>query len=369
MDQTDLLWRHLARVAARYPSPHNTQPLRLRVDDPRTATILFDRTAALPAHPLGVLFGHVTVGVYLECLSVAAHASGHVLDVDLVEGPVRPLDAGQPDDPGQPGPEAPAGRWQRVARVSLVDVGTRVDDLDPGLLERRRTSRLPYDGRDVAPYVLRRVADECVAAGHRFATSGHAPTVAEVVALDQEALFDDLRTPLVRHELAQWVRTSERAARASRDGFSPRTLGTPGPLLRAVLTHPRFWLGGPAAALTRRVRRGGSRGTPRVAWLRGPLRDEPDAVAAGRLLLRVWLVLTEEGVAVHPYGSLVTGPRALPRFHRLVGELGQDGLGTWMILRLGHSAEPPCSLRRPLEDMLVLPAGPAPVGIAIEGAR
>jgi hypothetical protein len=33
--------------------------------------------------------------------------------------------------------------------------------------------------------------------------------------------------------------------------------------------------------------------------------------------------------------------------------VGDDGLATWLVMRLGHSGEPPRSLRRPVEDMLV----------------
>ncbi|WP_336921237.1 hypothetical protein [Aquipuribacter sp. SD81] len=340
MDQPDALWRHLARVAARYPSPHNTQPMRLHVDSPERATLLFDRAAVLDAHPLGVLFGHVTVGVYLECLSVAAHAVGHGLDVELEGGPdATPVAAGE--------------GLQPVARLRLVPLGSRVPDLDPALLHRRRTSRLPYDGRDVDAHVLRLVAAECAGAGHRLATSAVPDVVAGVVALDTEALVADLTTPAVRAELAAWVRTSERAARATRDGFGPRALGTPGLLLRLVLAHPGLLRRGPVAALARRVRRATSAGTPRVAWVRGRLDGPADAVAAGRLLLRVWLVLTEHGVELQPYGSVVTSPWSLTRFHEVVGEPAADGLATWLVVRLGHSAEPHRSPRRPLEDTVV----------------
>jgi hypothetical protein len=335
MDQSDRLWRHLARVAARYPSPHNTQPLLLQVEGPDRASVLFDRAAALGAHPLGLLFGHVTVGAYLECLSVAAHATGHLLDVEVPDEPVR----------------AGAGT-QVVARVRLVDVGTRVDDLDPALLERRRTSRLPYDGRDVPAHVLRLVATECERAGHAFATSGVPSVVHRVVALDQEALFADLASPRRRAELASWIRTSEREARNSRDGFSPRTLAVPAWLLRLVLARPGLFVTGPLAVLARRARLATSAGTPRVAWVRGPLGSPQEAVTAGRLLLRVWLLLTAHGVELHPYGSVVTSEHALPLFHEAVGETagagGDDGPGAWLVLRLGYSAEPARSLRRPV---------------------
>ncbi len=250
-------------------------------------------------------------------------------------------------------------RYQAVAHLRLSAQGVPVPDLDPALLEVRRTNRLPYDGRDLPEPVLAEIAAECAAAGHRFGSTDSRHHVARVVDLNQRTLFDDLATPRVREELRAWMRYSRRSAAARADGFSAECLVTPGPLLRSVFEQPRLWATRPMQALSRRVYLRSMRGTPRVAWVRGPVRSTDDAVAAGRLLLRLWLRLADHGVAVHPMGSLVTNPASLADVDRTVAEVTgeparpDDGL-TWMVLRLGYGPVPPESLRVPLHERVHL---------------
>lgn len=374
-------WSTVARAVRRTPTPHNTQPLHLHVTGPLEATVLFDRTRALPAHPLGLLFGHVTLGIFVESVAVAAHGLAHEVEVDLVPGEVRPLpaardaSAGQGAAAGQGGPHGPLDpadpRFQAVARLRLVPVAGPVPDLDPALLGLRRTNRLPYDGRDLPEDVLAGLAQECSSVGHRFGSTDSRHHVARVVDLNQRTLFDDLATPPVREELRAWMRYSRRSAAARADGFSAQCLATPGLLLRSVFEHPRLWATGPMQALSRRVYLRSMRGTPRVAWVRGPMDSTDDAVAAGRLLIRLWLRLAADGVAVHPMGSLVTNPASLADVDRTVAEVTgrpaapEEGL-TWMVLRLGYGDVPPESLRVPLHARVHLADS---VALADEGVR
>jgi hypothetical protein len=367
-------WSTIARTVRRTPTPHNTQPLHLHVTGPLEATVLFDRTRALPAHPLGVLFGHVTVGILVESVAIAAHALGHEVDVRLVPGEVRPLPAP---------PEAFAGatvdltdeRYQPVAHLRLVPTGRPVPDLDPALLEVRRTNRLPYDGRDLPEDVLAELALECVTAGHRFGSTDSRRHVAHLVDLNQRTLFDDLATPPVREELRAWMRYTRRSADARADGFSAECLATPGLLLRSVFEHPRLWATRPMQALSRRVYLRSMRGTPRIAWVRGPLDTTADAVAAGRLLIRLWLRLAAHGVAVHPMGSLVTNPTSLAEVDATVAAVtgnptGADAGLTWMVLRLGYGDVPPESRRVPLHARVHLSDSVGTtVALADEGVR
>ncbi|WP_380165130.1 hypothetical protein [Jannaschia sp. R86511] len=348
-------WPSIARTVRRTPTPHNTQPLHLHVTGPLEATVLFDRTRALPAHPLGLLFGHVTVGILLESVSIAAHALGHDVEVDLVPGDVRPL----PPAPAGPGAVDPAdARFQPVAHVRLTPAGPFVPDLDAGLLAVRRTNRLPYDGRDLPVAVLAELAQECAVAGHGFGSTDSRHLVAQVVDLNQRTLFDDLATPPVREELRAWMRYTRRSADTRADGFSARCLHTPGPLLRSVFEHPRLWATRPMQTLSRLVYLRSMHGTPRVAWVRGPMGSTADAVAAGRLLIRLWLRLAAHGVAVHPLGSLVTNATSLAEVDdvvaRATGETTPAAGLTWMVLRLGYGPVPPQSRRVPLHDRLHL---------------
>ncbi len=350
MDTPSSPWSRIALMIDRYPSPHNTQPLHLLVHDQHEATVLFDTACALPAHPLGLVFAHVTVGVYVEQASIAAHALGYELDVEVLPDPVRPAVGVDPRTPATPDGD----RLQPVARLRLRTLeGRPVADLDPALMRLRRTSRLPYDGRDVPAAVLAELREECERSGHRWGSTGEPRDVTRVVDLNQQTLFDDLATPVLRDELRAWVRFSARSARRTADGLSSQSLHTPGLLLRTVFRHDRVWALPPLRALSRRVYLRSMRGTPRVAWVRGPLATTEDAVRAGRLLIRLWLRLAAHGVAVHPFGSVVTNDRSLRVFETVVGApRPTPDSQVWMVLRLGHGARPPRSLRHPVHQHL-----------------
>lgn len=350
MDTPSSPWSRIALMIDRYPSPHNTQPVHLLVHDQREATVLFDTACALPAHPLGLLFSHVTIGIYVEQASIAAHALGLGLEVEVLTDLVRPAVGVDPSTPAGPDGD----RLQPVARLRLdTPDGGPVDDLDPELMRVRRTSRLPYDGRDVPAAVLAELREECERSGHGWGSTGEPDVVVRVVDLNQQTLFDDLATPAVRDELRAWVRLSSRSARRSADGFSPECLHTPGLLLRTVFRHDRLWALPPLRALSRRVYLRSMRGTPRVAWVRGPLGTTEDAVRAGRLLIRLWLRLAGHGVAVHPFGSVVTNEGSLRAFEDVVGvPRPTPDAQVWMVLRLGHGTEPPRSLRHPVHQHL-----------------
>jgi hypothetical protein len=63
------------------PSPHNTQPYRLRVIDDQEAEVIFlPRRGLYVADPLG-RFTWLTAGVFIEICSIAAHSLGFDLVV------------------------------------------------------------------------------------------------------------------------------------------------------------------------------------------------------------------------------------------------------------------------------------------------
>jgi hypothetical protein len=88
----------------------------------------------------------------------------------------------------------------------------------------------------------------------------------------------------------------------------------------------------------------GMRGTRTVGWWSGPFDGPNDWHSAGRVLGRSWLELTRLGVQIHPFGSVITNPRAHARFAERVGPAsGTDRF--WLLVRLGRSGVPPRSYR------------------------
>ncbi len=141
---TASVWVAILRDVHRYPSPHNSQPIGVRIVDGHRADVLYDLDRGLPAEPYGIPFGHVCAGIFLELLAIAAHARG--LDVvEDVSNADMDFDA--------------AERLHHLARVALVprdepadDPGRGVDRQTPNVAPAIRRS----DGPSRGPRTARR---------------------------------------------------------------------------------------------------------------------------------------------------------------------------------------------------------------------
>ena len=327
-------WTELVELARWAPSPHNIQTWRVRPLSARQAELLYDPARTLPATDPDGAFTKAGLGVFVETLAVAAASAGLRLDVDWGDFDLD-HDAASP---------------QRAGSLRLADGGS--DSLDAGLIRRRRTSRLPFDGRRVDEALLAELERLCAGFGHSFTSTSERSLVDWVLALNRDTLFYDLADARARAEIGSWLRFSERHAAAQRDGFSPRCLGFPGWLLFLFFRLPAVaQLPGISAAIRRRYF-ATMAGTRTVAWIQGPFGGHRDSIEAGRLLARLWLTLTKHGVQLHPFGSIITNPRANARLRDLLG-LGDGETPPWLIVRLGYSAEPPRSHRLRTDELLV----------------
>lgn len=331
------VWTAILRAVRRYPSPHNSQPIRLRIIDAHHAELYYDLDRGLPAEPYGIPFGHVCAGIFVELLAIAAHAHGVEVDEDLCFDDMD-FDA--------------MHRLHRLGRVTLVPCDGPVPDLDVDLIARRRTSRLPYDARTVPAGVLAHLDAEARRWGHRLGSTTDRASVERIVRINQRTLFDDVTNPAVRHELATWLRYSQQEAARRRDGLSATCLHVPGPVLRWFVEHHAWWSRPGPHQLARWLYLRSMRGVRHLAWLTGPFETTEDAVRAGRAFIRCWLLLTEKGLAMHPLGSVITNPRSHAALVDAVGEDQTQGM-TWMLMRIGYSPEPPRSHRLPAGDLLV----------------
>lgn len=344
---TGAVWRSIVEDVRRYPSPHNSQPIKLRPLDELSAQVLYDLDLGLPAESFGIPFGHVCAGVFLESLAVVAAAHGYRV--------VEHLDHAEMD-------------FEAADRMHLLGVVhlEPAPDLDPAaaaerlsLFRRRQTSRRPYDNTLVAPDVVARAAQVAAAAGYELRTTADQRLVTELVRINQATLFADLRNDAVYTEIMHWLRFSKADAAARADGLSAETMLIPGPVLRFAMGHRGLWTMPVIGGLIRAVYLRTMRGVRQLGWLEGPFAGPADYIAAGRAFLRVWLDLTAQGVHLHPFGTVITNPGSHARFVAAVDAVETDGRMAWMLFRFGHSATPPSAHRRPAAAML-LDGGGAP---------
>ena len=335
------LWHAIGTYAQRCPSPHNTQPFRLRVASDAEADLVFLPRRGLPtADPLG-RFTWLTAGIFAELCLIAAHALGQELEIAW---DVTPMYAnGDTQTP------------QVVARLRLTAAPAPVADLDPQLILDRQTSRLPYDGTPVPSAVIAELQVEAARLGHRFETRCDPEAIAHVVELNRQALFHDLDDDALRGELTNWLRFSGREEDLMRDGLSARCLTFNGPLLRSFFVQHRFWTMPGVRHVVGTVYGATMKGIGTIGWLRGRYVTPADWVAAGRVMIRLWLMLTRAGFYWHPYGSVIPSEAArtnMVKYLKLPEERGEEDM-VWLLLRLGASPRPPVSHRLPAADILL----------------
>lgn len=338
-------WPALLEEARHYPSPHNSQPITVRVRDAGHAEFCYDLDRGLPAEDFGVPFGHVCAGVFLESLATVAAGHGWAVRESLC------------------GDDLDFSATQRQHLLGTLDLTPA--EVTPqatarlAAFRRRRTSRRPYLPTPVDPAVPAEIARIAAGCGHGFGRTDDRALVEDLVRINQETLFDDLRDDAVHAEILAWLRTSKRAAVETGDGLSAETLLMPGWLLGFAMRHRELWDLPVVGAAFRRVYLGTMRGVRELGWLTGPFSCPLEYVEAGRCFMRVWLAFTHHGVHLHPFGTVITNPRSHTAFVEAAGVDESGGVMAWMLFRYGRSEPPPRAWRRDLPAMLLEPAGGA----------
>jgi hypothetical protein len=339
------LWLDLVEDVRWYPSPHNSQPIKLRIISDTAAVVFYDLDLGLPAESFGIPFGHVCAGVFLESLSVVAAARGY-RTIEFLEHSEMDFNA-----------------EDRLHRIGTVRLEPRAgDDEAQSTAQRRlsafqfrRTSRLPYDSRIVGNELLASASSIAAAQGYEFRSTTDARIVSLLMQINQKTLFSDLRNDAVYAEIMHWLRFSKDEAAALGDGLSAETMIMPGPVLRFAMRHRGLWSFPLIGGLIRAIYLRTMRGVRQLGWLEGPFAEPADYLEAGRTFMKVWLFFTEKGVCLHPFGTVITNPASHAAFVRAAGiHEGADRMA-WMLFRFGYSTTPPAAHRRPATSTLLSP--------------
>jgi hypothetical protein len=328
------IWQEILNDARWAPSPHNTQPWLVRPVSPETAELYAPRERLLPVEDPDGRRETAAQGIFLEALDVAASRLGLTVETE----PLLPALGSDAD-------ERPL--------VARLRIGPRDEParFAAQLLQRRRTSRIPYDGRPVDERALAELSAIAAEVGHEVSFTDDPALVTWVLSLNADTVFYDLDEDDRRKEIGLWTHASERAALARGDGFSPRTLGFAAPLVQLFFHRHGVFRPRLVRALARKLYLRSMRGTTTVGWISGPWSTPEHCLTAGRMLLRFWLALTAHGLYLQPFGSVITNPTSHARLaERLRAREGERQV--WLLLRIGSGPEPPRSARRALAEIL-----------------
>src|SRR5258708_38678675 len=78
-------WEPIIQTALRTPSPHNTQPWRLRIKDDFHATLFMETARTLPDEDTTGHFLVCAMGMFLESLRIISANAGFALRYTLID--------------------------------------------------------------------------------------------------------------------------------------------------------------------------------------------------------------------------------------------------------------------------------------------
>jgi hypothetical protein len=316
-------WAAIGELARLAPSPHNTQPFRIRPISDEEAEILLLCDRLLPEEDHGNRYVFSGIGLFARAIELAGAHHGLTAAVP----PVPFLDPAAFD---LSSPPVVVGRARILGPAPVVPADA--------LLAARRTARMPYRDEAVDPAVIAELTALAAAAGHQLATESDPARVAALLHLNAEAIGDNLQIAPERREIERWYRVG--ATPVHGDGLWNIPLAQPawevklgfslpGLFRLPVLKQVAVW-----KHLRTQV------GTRHVALLSGPFSTWPELVDAGRLLMDLWLALTRHGLYLHPFGSTLTNAVYAKR----IADFYQRDAG-WLLFRFGHADPPPVAPR------------------------
>lgn len=335
-------WKRLLETAIYAPSPHNVQPWRVRILSDETADLLIEKSRTLPKEDPTGSFIILTMGLFIEALTILAAEISLKLDFHLYQSA------------SQFTPEQIAKTESELlpfARLSLVQQEKQAAGNSKSmdvLFRTRRTSRLSFSSQPVPATAVRALSKLATEWGQAYAQVTAPEIIEQILKRNIEAVFEDLNAPPYHDEIVEWFRFTDRSARQTRDGLDYRCMNS---------SRLSFWLAARVpqllqlpltSALLKKVYRRQLGHVPTIAMLSGPFWEPESAFETGRFLMHFWLELAKRDLYIHPYGNLVTNKAAANWCLELIGVPE-----VWLIFRIGFSKVPPRSYRRSVEEVLV----------------
>jgi nitroreductase len=313
--------RFLLQWAVLAPSRHNTQPWSFEIEGDELR-VYADAARSLPvADPDGRQLV-MSCGAALVNLRLAAAHFGHATSREIL----------------------PAHRRDGLlARLRLEERSASTPEAEEMFraIPRRRTNRLPLDGREppegLVTALLREARRE--GASLRPVEAHQRRVVADLIAEGDEAQWSSSR---FRRELAGWTRTNSSARRDGLPGFALGMSDAAAylqPLLLRVQTR--------AHAEAERDRRR-ALGTKALLLLSTPRDGTAEWIQAGEALQRVLLRATAAGL----FASYFAQPIEMPVLRRRLAEAVGDPGAPQVMFRLGYGLEPRATPRRGVDQVL-----------------
>jgi len=331
-------WRELLEWARHAPSPHNVQPWKLKLIHDDEAELYIDSKRTLPKEDLSGSFLLLAMGLFIETLQILAANRKLRLSyefIDNLENIVPQFDSVEQ-------------KYIPFARLKLQKHEEAQTLFSDQTILERRTSRIPYQTSTVPAETVLSLQQMARTWDHEFVDIPDQETIQQVITWDTEALFHDLNHPPYHDEIVSFFRFTDRESAEKRDGLDFRCMN---------FSRTEFWLSARMpwlmttpilkSILKKRYLKQ-FQPIHHMGFIAGKFWDPKDGFEAGRFLAHFWLELTRQRLYLHPFGNLVTNPKASGKTAQLFGR--KD---IWLIFRYGKSATPVQSRRLHVSELLL----------------
>jgi hypothetical protein len=321
-----------------YPSPHNGQPMRLKVVDDQKFAIFFERERGLQSTEISFLFSYVSIGIFTRYAELCGEALGHRVDVT---------------------PELP--EIADIKGSGLVKCGILVVDWDSvnpneaiktGLINRQ-TSRKKYSGG--LDEITHKKVEECVYKNMNLVKLSKSQAH-DAIWLNQRAVFDDMFEEEVRKELDHWLRYSKKEKKSKMDGLAYDCMELNGRLMKFIVNHPKFLRYPVIDKLIRSYYLRTMKDASDVYYMLAPFKEREDAYNIGRVTMDVWAIVSASGYYLHPFGTIMSNEDAHRDFAKLANIQNETREASYLvfIFRTGSSEKPARSMRIPVNQHLLI---------------
>ncbi|MEM7634863.1 MAG: twin-arginine translocation pathway signal protein [Pseudomonadota bacterium] len=305
------------------PNPHNRQPWIVDLREDGKVILLRDEQRDLPMtdpHNRQIVIG---LGCFLELMKIAAAQRGFAVDHDLFPQ-------------GESGPVS----------VSTFRAGAQPDPLFAEVM-KRRSCKEAFEDRPVPAGLANDLAD--------FATIIDQPEpVAALRKLTWDAWMVEAMTPHTMRESVDLMRFGKAEINANPDGID---LG--GPFLEALMLAGQLTREDQLNPSSNGFRQGVEiyrdmlAATPAYAVVTSAANTRADQIDAGRRWLRLNLMTTRLGLALHPVSqALQEYPEMAAHYKSAHDMLAQPGHTVQMLGRLGFGPQVQETPRWPLETRI-----------------
>lgn len=329
----------LLELANLYPSPHNGQPIRLKQTGRDSFDIYFEKRRGLQAADISYIFSFVSMGVFVEHMSLCAKALGHGFGFETDLPKERDL------------------RGEGIVRFATCRLEWNARKPDDGLrktLRFRQTSRKKYDegaSRELADETIRIARDARMELVRLSDTRAR-----QAVWLNQRAVFDDMSDEPVRRELDHWLRYTKREKESKRDGLSYDCMELNGRLMKYIVAHPGILEAPGISRFLRQYYLRTMSDASDVFYMMAPFATEKQAFEVGIVIMKIWKTIAARGLYLHPFGTIMSNARAHKDFLELAGVKDESRPDSYLVFiyRCGRSEPPVRSLRIPYGNHLLL---------------